>query len=551
MHRVLRRLARARSVPVLLVLVMVLISAAASFAQSSDSARISLNVWDKELSKIVQLLMSQSKQSIVIRDQDELGGRKVSVSLTDMPFETVLRYVVAAADGELERDAQGVYVIGKKRAVAPLAQAVASPGDGGYASYGRTEPVRRETSVETIKLYNTSAVDMMWLLGLYNPVDAPKIENSSFKPGVYLQDVKNGGYSPMATPGQQTPPLQDSMTRNMSEANRMPSASFEMAQLPGAPGNFGGPSRANNPSPNPAGVPGTGTGTTGTGALLPDDVDVVVPYPTDNSLIVRGSEEGIAELKELISKLDVPPKQIMIKAEFVEISTTDASTLGVDWSFERGNTTFQTNFNPAGNVIIGYASGNVMASLAAQVSNNKAKLVNAPMISTMNNVPGVIRIGKIVPYWTSNVVVTNNNPVVTYVPLFLPIQSELVVLPRVNPADNTITVMVQPTVNDAGDPVTGPDGTEIPVQNQQQLQAICRVRDGETIVLGGIIRKSDSASVTGIPLLKDLPIIGPLFRSTTKRSQDTELLIFLTPTIRPDAPTDRNSYSGIGVGVTP
>ena len=103
-----------------------------------------------------------------------------------------------------------------------------------------------------------------------------------------------------------------------------------------------------------------------------------------------------------------------------------------------------------------------------------------------------------------------------------------------------------PQVADVGQNVTGPDGESIPEQDQQTLMTTRRVANGETIVVGGFIHKDDSSNVQKIPILADLPIIGSLFKATSKNINDSELLIFVTPTIIPD-----HGGATVGIGVTP
>ncbi|MHB1458911.1 MAG: type II secretion system protein GspD, partial [Armatimonadota bacterium] len=103
---------------------------------------------------------------------------------------------------------------------------------------------------------------------------------------------------------------------------------------------------------------------------------------------------------------------------------------------------------------------------------------------------------------------------------------------------------LEPTISDSPGSVDTPNG-KIPITTDQSLQTTRRVQNGETIVVGGIIRKSETDNMTQIPLLGDLPIIGQLFRSTSKDTDDKELLIFLTPTIIPEKPV-----AGGGIGVS-
>ena len=210
---------------------------------------------------------------------------------------------------------------------------------------------------------------------------------------------------------------------------------------------------------------------------------------------------------------------------------------------QRLSSVFQTQLAPTGNVIFGYADGNVLANLRTQVLQNKAKIVNAPIISTLNNTMANIQIDKSIPYWTSSSYYGQNNTQTTQQVQSMDISSRLMVLPRVN-GDGSITVTLMPEISDPGEMYTGPNGEQLPAVNSQYLTTTRRVMNGETIVVGGIIRKTENRGVTGIPLLKDLPIVGPLFRSTTSSTEDREMLIFLTPTIVPE-----RSTGGTGVGV--
>lgn len=280
--------------------------------------------------------------------------------------------------------------------------------------------------------------------------------------------------------------------------------------------------------------------------MIPDGIEFVMPYELDNSLIVKGDEDGIDDLKALISKLDIAPKQIMVKMEFVEIDTNEAKDLGINWSLSRLNTTFATEFVTPGTITVGYANGNVIANLKAELSNNKAKLVNAPICSTMNNVPAQIQIQSDVPYFDTQVIYNSQgNPSTITIPQFLTVTTELDILPRVNNADNSITLYMMPQIMDIVGQVESPNGT-LPITSTQAITANRRVANGETIVIGGMIRKNDSTTVSKIPLLADLPIIGPLFRTNGKTVADKETLIFVTPEIIAEKP-----IAGSGVGVTP
>lgn len=524
------------------------------------SGLISLDLVDADLSKVVLALAKESNRNIIVADQD-LKQKKVSATLKNVPLETALRYIVESVGCSWNRGTDGVYIISSK----PMTQSLSTPAqDTSVSSVPLTDDLstsqgrllsddnyvaRRESKVESISLYNMSPVDMMWTLGLYQLEDMDKArakDPSKVLYGVYNQN-QYGELSPLV-PGYSTPPLTESLRSNQDYyAQRTPGFPDEAGQgAPGAPPGYGGGrgNTANRPGQpgQPSGAPGTSA--QGTAGLLPEGIDYIMPYLMDNSLIVRGDQEGIEELKAIISKLDVAPKQIMIKAEFVSISTGELESLGINWSLERLNSTVNTSFTLAGPISVGLANGNVMAALRAQLKQDKGKLVNAPIITTINNVPATINFNTSVPYTSSQVVVsTTGVPTTSYVTSFIQVSSFLWVTPRVNNADNSITCQIMPQISDIEKFVDTPNGTA-PLINMQSVNTIRRISNGETIVLGGLIRKQDTTSVDKIPLLGDLPLVGPLFRSTNKTTDDKELLIFLTPSIIPEKP-----IGGTGVGV--
>jgi len=257
-----------------------------------------------------------------------------------------------------------------------------------------------------------------------------------------------------------------------------------------------------------------------------------------------GDDQGIQDFKNIVRMLDVPPKQVQIKAEFVEVKTDEVRSFGIDWSLDKLNESFSAALSGGtGNVVVGFATGNLTAALRTQLTQDVGRIINSPIISTINNQMAYISINSQIPYWTTYNTVTGTGQIIEQAtPNFITIDTHLNVLPRVN-GDGTITMFLTPGVADTGNIVVGPDGTQIPEQRNQELMTQRRVANGETIVVGGFIRKNDSSSVTKIPVLGDLPIVGSLFRGTSKNTEDRELLIFVTPTIIPDTATGT-----IGVG---
>jgi len=108
-------------------------------------------------------------------------------------------------------------------------------------------------------------------------------------------------------------------------------------------------------------------------------------------------------------------------------------------------------------------------------------------------------------------------------------------LPRIN-ADDTITIELYPILEDQVGEVVGPNGETMPIIVSQEVSTTVTVADGDTIVLGGLIRKNEAYTFQNTPLLSKLPVIGKLFRSKRARSSNSELLIFVTPRIIREVP---------------
>ena len=516
--------------------------------QLGVSNLISLDVVDADLSKVVLMLARDSKQSIVIADQDKMHN-KVTATLKDMPLETALRYIVESVGCAFRRAPDGVYVIGGK-SKSGLSEGVGVPRDDGMAAaQSNSYKARGETKVDVIKLNNASPIEIMRTLGLLEDHwEKQETEKSGFKPGVYREKA-NGEIETIMQGMEDTPPLTESLKAYTGSAERAPDLGNESQQFPRSGSGYTNQQRntgnITGRQPGQTGqVPGGGTGTGG--GLVPEGIETIMPYQLDNSLIVRGDQEGIEELKTIIRQLDIAPRQIMIKSEFVAMSTNDIHNLGINWSIERLNSSFATSFKTTASsehsIGIGYANGNIMANLKAQISIGNGKVIRAPVISTMNNMPAYISDSTGVPYQESTIIYNQNNtPSSSSVTRVVYVTSVLQVTPRINNADDSITVQISPQIQDInGEPEAG----EYPIIENHSLTTTRRVQNGETIVLGGFIRKSTTENVDKVPFLGDLPFIGSLFRNTSTKVNDTEILIFLTPTIIPEKP-----IAGMGIGV--
>ena len=280
------------------------------------------------------------------------------------------------------------------------------------------------------------------------------------------------------------------------------------------------------------GLGGGGLGGGGGGLSVPDGVESITSYDPQNYLILYGTSEGIAQLKEIIALLDLPIKQVTIEAQFVEILTGLDKRLGITWNFTHGPFDVRNDATgTGGSISVKWSRGDFQAQLQTLFSENKAKSINSPRVTTMNNNPATLAVSTQFPFFIQEPVFDQfGNPSLATFPIFIPVTTFLTVIPTIN-ADGTVTVFMIPNVADITGFATGPNGEQVPIVVNRFVQTVLNVKDGETIVMGGLVRKSTTRNVNRVPLLSDLPVVGKLFKSNIKVISDSEVLIFLTPRI--------------------
>ncbi len=181
--------------------------------------------------------------------------------------------------------------------------------------------------------------------------------------------------------------------------------------------------------------------------------------------------------------------------------------------------------NPAGSITLGTIKrfGSVDATLQALESQNKANIISNPRITTVNNREASVVVGKQIPLIVQDFAGNAVTQMTT-------IGIKLSVTPHIN-TGNRITMDVHPEVSDLASQATVQGGIII---NTTMADTRVMVNDGETAVIGGLIRSNESTTKRGIPVLMDVPLLGNLFRSNSTTKQKRELLIFVTPKILGD-----------------
>lgn len=261
---------------------------------------------------------------------------------------------------------------------------------------------------------------------------------------------------------------------------------------------------------------------------------VAIPDVNTNSVIIVTSPENRALLKNILEQLDRIPEQVMIETVVVEASLDAANKLGVEWNFTSGNSKFNSSFGAQADTaqpqgltytLTGTQYG---AFLKAVNSDTRFEVLSTPRIFTSNNSTAEINISQSLPYVLSSRTDVTGNLQFNYA--FLDVGIILTVTPRIT-SNGYVTMDVTQTAND----LVSYTSFNAPIVNQREAQTTVSVKDGETIVLGGIIKNSKTTTKNKIPVLGDIPLFGNFFRSTTNSSIKTELLVFLTPHVVRDA----------------
>ena len=262
--------------------------------------------------------------------------------------------------------------------------------------------------------------------------------------------------------------------------------------------------------------------------------------PKTNVLTVTASPEIIKRVKEGLSKIDVPPRQVMVEALVTELTKAARKSLGIDASWlgtkdgrdlsvilpigDLLDSTLGIRYFKPASKYKGW-SGTFSATLKALVQDGKVNIRANPRVATLEGQKATILIGKEQYY----VIVTGAAPY-SYGQLErIPVGVSLDIIPYISDKGE-ITVEIHPEVSD----VVGTGATGLPVVSKRAVTTSVRVKDGETIVIGGLLQKNESTVRRKIPLLGDIPILGYLFSRTDKTVDEVETVIFITPHILTD-----------------
>ncbi len=304
-----------------------------------------------------------------------------------------------------------------------------------------------------------------------------------------------------------------------------------------------GPTAGAGAAPESAGAAGAGgAGAAGAGLV---GRTTIVPDAATNSLVIRTAPPNFSVLQETIEQLDVRPAQVLLEVLIAEVTLDKATQYGINWQLftQRGiagdstrglgigvgpqtfSDTLLQGAQGLGVRLVRLASLDVRAILQALASRTNVRVLSTPRVLALNNEEARILVGSEVPFIQSTL--SSFNSVLNQVVQFRNVGTQLTVIPTVN-NDGYVTFRVLQEVS-ALSQQTIQAAQNAPVITTREAETSAIVRNGHTIVIGGLIGETTQLIESGVPILKDLPILGFLFKSRSTSRQRTELAIFLTP----------------------
>lgn len=279
-----------------------------------------------------------------------------------------------------------------------------------------------------------------------------------------------------------------------------------------------------------------------------------------NQIVVTAYADRLDEIMDLIKQLDKRVKAVAIDARILQLTLNPTYDFGIDWqkNFSHSkhkqlrNLSFRSAF-PIDSLVssssnipsVGFLSfGDISVNefqieLKAMREIQNTKVLANPKLMILNREEARINIGDKIPYVVTTTTGTGNNVSISEEIKFIDVGLLLVVRPVIND-EGFITMSIRPEISSQTGTLTTPAGATIPQVNTTFLETSVIVKDGVSVILGGLRRDDLNQNSQGIPYVMDVPVLGNIFKSRNESLQKTEIVIFMTPKIV-DGTTD---YTG-------
>jgi general secretion pathway protein D len=289
---------------------------------------------------------------------------------------------------------------------------------------------------------------------------------------------------------------------------------------------------------NGAASAGAATAQTGGGSpnpKAPENTTSIQAEPDTNALIITAPPTLMTSLKNIVSKLDIRPAQVLVEAIIVEVDQDDMKNLGIQWGSYSTDTELNTalsqgNFMPLGLGSVGIIPSQQFAAIMGILQTTTGvDILSTPSVVVLDNQKASLAVGTQVADQTGSYATTGSSSTVTPFNTVnrLNVDLKLDVIPQIN-LGNAVRLKIA-LKNDS---LKNPDNPGLnPTVNTSAINNSVIVNSKDVVVLGGLISNNITDSNTQIPILGDIPIIGKIFQHKTRRLEKKNLLVFIKPSI--------------------
>ena len=261
----------------------------------------------------------------------------------------------------------------------------------------------------------------------------------------------------------------------------------------------------------------------------------ITPDADRNALIIEATPGDYAVVRNILNSLDVLPRQVLIECTIAEITLDNKTDLGIEWSYSKGDAdrigtgTLEATIGEGGlNYIVGMAH-RIKADISAFASEGKVRILSSPHILASDNKEAKIDISNEVPVASSSYQYTNEKDVISTNIEYRDTGIILSVTPHIN-SNGIVTMDIDQEVSKQAPDVLVA-GKSYPSFAKRHLNTSLTVKDGQTIVLGGLISSEANNTDKGTPWIVDIPVLRYLFGKESRTDKKVELIVLLTPRV--------------------
>jgi len=271
--------------------------------------------------------------------------------------------------------------------------------------------------------------------------------------------------------------------------------------------------------------------------LITPGVGQIIVDERSSKVVVYDLPQRLNRIKKLMREFDEQSRQVLISGEIIEVTIDDKFQSGIAWDKIFGNLELAGNFpvSPAlstyGKISLGTLAQDKYSIVMNMLGTyGSTKVLTRPRIVTVNKEEAKILVGTREAYVTTTQSQSTATNIVSENVQFIDVGLKLSVVPTIG-ADGFITMKIKPEVSSVSRTLTTANNNLIPIVQTSQSETVVKVKDGNMLIIAGLLKEENDKNDSGLPKLSRLPILGHLFSIRGREEKRTELVIFITPTI--------------------